>query len=626
MKRLSIIIPYYNKEPYTSELLDALDPQMRDEVECVLVDDGSSKPFKTAHKWCKVIRQKNKGCSHARNVGLDSTKGEYVQFLDADDMVPGYFIDRLLLKIEESAADVIDFSWKSLDGNGAQHDYKLKDDNDHLPNPSVCTRCLKRSFIGENRFSERKDSTEDEDFSRKLGILFREDIKKASIPEYMYFYRTYVSNSKIKRFKEGYMNTKRIVYYYDHVRPDMKDLIESIKADDIENEVILMTNRCDVPELRYFCQIMKPCATWTHYLYGQPYNRCTIIPVPIKTDVVMYCGYTQLIGGIETFLYEWCSVMKEFYKIVLIYDDMPDLQVERLKKVVPTFKNKLTVPIECNTIILNRLTDKIPGNISYKKSIQMCHACVQKYYKIPKTRNYLVNVSKAAKDSWGEEAKKGTVINNPCRKTARKALILVSATRIGASDKGANDSRFIKLVNMLNDADIPFVWLNFSDVPLNSPPRNFVNMPARLNMQDYIARADYLVQLSDQEAYSYSVLEALINNTPVICTPVPSFAEQGVKDGVNGYVVPFDMDFDVHRLLDVPEFEYKHDNEKIIRQWRKLINAKPIKSIGKDLVQVVVTVPYTDIILKKNMEIGERLDMPRERAEYIQSLGFIKIV
>ena len=145
-------------------------------------------------------------------------------------------------------------------------------------------------------------------------------------------------------------------------------------------------------------------------------------------------------------------------------------------------------------------------------------------------------------------------------------------------------------------------------------------------MQDYIARADYLVQLSDQEAYSYSVLEALINNTPVICTPVPSFAEQGVKDGVNGYVVPFDMDFDVYKLLDVPEFEYKYDNEKIIRQWKRLINAKPIKSIGKDLVQVVVTVPYTDIILKKDMEIGERLDMPRERAEYVQSLGFIKIV
>ena len=289
---LSIIIPCYNAEPYIHELLDTLAPQITDEVEVILVDDGSEKPIKTKHKYVKVIRKQNGGCATARNRGLDEAAGDYVQFLDADDLVPEYFIKRLLLKIEESAADVIDFSWKSLSKEGNQHNYVLRSDKEYLPNPSVCTRCFKRSFIGDVRFNEQKDSTEDEDFSRKIGYLDRSSgYKHASISEYMYFYRTAVTDSKIKRFKKGIMRTKRVTYYYNHVTADMTYLLEEIKKEDELNEVWLLTNQCDIPELKRYCQVHAPMSIWTHYLRGEPYNRCTIMPVPIRTQVVMYCEY-----------------------------------------------------------------------------------------------------------------------------------------------------------------------------------------------------------------------------------------------------------------------------------------------------------------------------------------------
>jgi glycosyltransferase involved in cell wall biosynthesis len=48
-------------------------------------------------------------------------------------------------------------------------------------------------------------------------------------------------------------------------------------------------------------------------------------------------------------------------------------------------------------------------------------------------------------------------------------------------------------------------------------------MTPRLDIRDYIADADYLVQLSDTEAWSYSVLESLSLGTPVITTPIPCF-------------------------------------------------------------------------------------------------------
>ena len=156
--KLSIIIPYYNAEPYTSELLKVLAPQITEEVEVILVDDGSKKPFRTNQPFVKVIRQQNRGCSHARNVGIDKAKGDYISFIDADDLVSRFFVSKVLEKTKDEP-DVIEMSWKSLTSNGWNLTAKLNSQEDRLTNPSVCTRVFKRSFIGDVRFNEKKDST-----------------------------------------------------------------------------------------------------------------------------------------------------------------------------------------------------------------------------------------------------------------------------------------------------------------------------------------------------------------------------------------------------------------------------------------------------------------------------------
>ena len=114
MIKLSIIIPYYNAKEYTDELLDCLSPQLTDEIEVILVDDGSTEPFETPYEWCHVIRKQNGGCSTARNMGLDNAKGEYIFFLDADDLVAKDFIKRVFDTIDKEQPDVIEFSLKSL--------------------------------------------------------------------------------------------------------------------------------------------------------------------------------------------------------------------------------------------------------------------------------------------------------------------------------------------------------------------------------------------------------------------------------------------------------------------------------------------------------------------------------
>ena len=182
MSKLSIIIPAYNAEPYLGELLERLKNQIPvrgNSVEVIVVDDGSSQPVSYAAIWLKVYHQENQGCASARNHGIDKARGDYIAFIDADDMIPGYYIEKIL-EMTKDEPDVIELSWKSLNQNKWNLDYKLRSTSDRLDNPSVCTRVFKRSFIGDVRFNVRKDSTEDEDFSRKIGYLDPDnDFKRA---------------------------------------------------------------------------------------------------------------------------------------------------------------------------------------------------------------------------------------------------------------------------------------------------------------------------------------------------------------------------------------------------------------------------------------------------------------
>lgn len=615
MIKLSIIIPAYNAEPYIDELINMLKPQITDEVEVLVIDDGSRMPYLAPYEWVKVFRKENGGCSTARNMGLDKAAGEYISFIDADDMIPDYFVKKLLEKIK-GGYDVIDFSWKSLSKEGAQHDHRLMSDSDWLSNPSVCTRAFKRTFIGDIRFNEQKDSTEDEDFSRKVGYIFKDaGFKHGAISEYMYFYRTAVTNSKIKRFKKGLMKTKRIVYHVPYVAADRMDLLEEIKAEDQKNEVWLLTQQCNIPEMRRYCQIHKPFAIWGHELRGEPLSEFQLIKAPIRAQVILYCEFANRVGGITTFLYSFCKEMAASYDILVLYERIDSEQVERLARFVRVMKNTEKLSFICDTLILNRLTDQIK-NVYYKKSVQVCHCCKQHNLQIPKDRDILVNVSEASKASWGIDAVSGVVIHNMVLREAKKALMLVSATRVGVRDKGRNDSRMIKLARMLEESNIPYIWLNFSDSKLSGAPEHFINMPSTLDIQSYIKRADYLVQLSDEEAYSYSILEALVNDVPVIVTGFPSAIEQGVKDGVSGYIVPYDMNFDVKKLLDVPVFLYAHSNEPMKKQWAEILGNPHCRENyqSQNAVFIEALKTYKDLELGRRVEKGEKFHVREERA------------
>ena len=150
-------------------------------------------------------------------------------------------------------------------------------------------------------------------------------------------------------------------------------------------------------------------------------------------------------------------------------------------------------------------------------------------------------------------------------------------------------------------------------------------MKPRLDIQPFIRAADYLVQLSDSEAFCYSIVEALENGTAVIATPLDVLPEIGFEEITHGYIVPFEVDgFDVTKLLNVPKFEYKRDNAKIVKQWRKLLgNTKPTKKYkpGK-MVRVRIKLDYLDTSLGRVCRMGEYIDMTNDRAQAVIGAGF----
>lgn len=116
---LSIIVPVYNVEKYLARCLDTLikqDLNVKDH-EIILVNDGStdSSPliagdYALNHPHIKIVNQKNKGLSEARNTGIEKALGKYIYFIDSDDYIQPHVLNSILTHIIENNLDFLGFA------------------------------------------------------------------------------------------------------------------------------------------------------------------------------------------------------------------------------------------------------------------------------------------------------------------------------------------------------------------------------------------------------------------------------------------------------------------------------------------------------------------------------------
>ena len=178
MVKLSIVIPYYNCYEYTKKLLDILVPQLTDETEIILVDDGCHEERLDEYKdSINIIHlEKNGGAGHSYNVGIDKTTGQYIGFIDADDYVSNDYIETLINGINNNPTDVIYLDWQdTFTGNIIQ-----RPDN-YAPWKAIYKKEITPRFSEENKFHP--------------DVLFYDELKrkgftKSYVDKLLYFYNS----------------------------------------------------------------------------------------------------------------------------------------------------------------------------------------------------------------------------------------------------------------------------------------------------------------------------------------------------------------------------------------------------------------------------------------------------
>lgn len=623
---LSIIIPAFNAEPYIHELLRILEPQVTEEVEVIVVDDGSKKPLELSQSWIRLIRQENKGASAARNTGLDAARGDYIAFIDADDLISDKYVETIINKAKTDKFDYCYMSWKAFGGWNMV--VKLKSVEDKFPPFNLCVwnRVYKRSMIGDVRFNVKKTCAEDAQFIREVK---EQGKKKSFIPDFMYFYRSNAKDSLTKRAKAGNVEATRVVYYFREVTKDMTYLIEEFKELNADTEVILMTTRNEIPELEDYAMIIPPQRITGTEQRGERTPLFMKQEKGYKTQVVIYVAALYAIGGIETWTYNFCKTMSKYYDIMVLYDNhIDETQRRRLIPLAQVVQNN-GKPIICDTALNCRVSLPLPKNVEYIHKYQIVHTCKLKpEWALREQADKTFFVSQTAKDSYGIDGE--VIYNLTLPKKPKKALMLVSASRL-SWEKGEN--RIIQLAQMLHNLKIRFTWLVFTDSAEREVMDGVVYRRPTLDIKSYIAAADFYLALSDSEAFGYSIVEALELGVPVVTTPIPVLKELGFIEGVNGFTVPFNVN-QCDNLLEIMSsnlkgFKYTYKNDGIIEKWREILgDSVPEKTHEpkKGCCYVAARMTFKDGKISKEYQEGEVFQMDIKRAKKAAEQGFVDIL
>lgn len=114
---ISVIVPIYNVEQYLRECIDSIISQTYKNIEIILVDDGSTDScpqicdeYKEKDNRIKVIHKKNEGVSLARNTGLNTAKGDYISFVDSDDIINEKLYEDAISNIRKYNLDIYCFN------------------------------------------------------------------------------------------------------------------------------------------------------------------------------------------------------------------------------------------------------------------------------------------------------------------------------------------------------------------------------------------------------------------------------------------------------------------------------------------------------------------------------------
>lgn len=227
--KVSVIIPVYNRSEYMLDCINSLFRQTHKNFEVIIVDDGSTdgtveicKKLAEEDDRIKFFQSSHRGVSSARNYALEHTTGEYVFFLDSDDMINSLLLETLVREMKKHNASIGACNVFSVyDSNWEKLKEKLKvaptpSESVYKNNSQAVTEMfsgitplsciggvmMKRELIGNTRFS--KDLFIGEDF----WFIYENVIKNADcvfLVKQWYYARLHENNSSNDYSFDGFM-------------------------------------------------------------------------------------------------------------------------------------------------------------------------------------------------------------------------------------------------------------------------------------------------------------------------------------------------------------------------------------------------------------------------------------
>ena len=342
---------------------------------------------------------------------------------------------------------------------------------------------------------------------------------------------------------------------------------------------------------------------------------------------VFYFKTISAIGGCES----WFYYLSKLYKNIVIYyrNGYPE-QIKRLAKNVEVHKYKEGEQINCDNFFCCYYPDII-DNVNAKKYIGIIHCDYKNVWFSPilhpKFTKYIA-VSKVAGESFKElTGIDYELIYNPISIDIPKVekyndgkLHLISATRL-TREKGL--LRMQKLGKLLDESGIDYVWEIYTNKYRGFIGNKVVYKEPKFNIVEEIAKADYLVQLSDCEAFCYSIVESLCVGTSIIATDLPVLKELNVKPNLDGYICDFNMNN--INILEIAKKSLKPAYKPPKSEWNKYLDNNSTYN-GEDLTEVRCRRGIYLIDENKHTIKGEIIDISKQRASELECKDLIEII
>lgn len=273
--KLSIIIPIYNVEQYLKETLDSILNQSFSDFELILIDDGSTDlsgkicdEYAIKDNRIKVIHKKNEGVSEARNNGVAAAKGDYIGFVDSDDIIEPCMYELMINAAEKYNCEIIqcehnrdsnlsNFDYKVIEGENFEinsgekvvKDMFLKESGRCTNILSLCTKIFKRELFEGINFPYGRVF---EDEARTYQIILKaKRVGEINLPLYHYVKRTnsIITGIAVKKFLDKAAALKERMEFFRNKDAEMYNksvllYIECLKSilNDINRGILTYTN------------------------------------------------------------------------------------------------------------------------------------------------------------------------------------------------------------------------------------------------------------------------------------------------------------------------------------------------------------------------------------------------